>query len=92
VLNELDVMAANIGNVYLNAYTAEKVFMITGPEFGEESNRVAVMVRALYGLKSNGAAWHACFAQSLLDLGFVSCQSDRDIWQRTAMKKDGTDY
>jgi hypothetical protein len=48
------------------------------PEFGEESNRIATIVRALYGLKSSEAAWNACFAQSLHDLGFSSCQSDPD--------------
>jgi Reverse transcriptase (RNA-dependent DNA polymerase) len=91
-LNDLEIMAADIGNAYLNAYTSEKVFTITGPEFGDESNRVAILVRALYGLKSSGAAWHACFAQSLFDLGFVSCQSDPDIWRRGATKKDGLKY
>jgi hypothetical protein len=34
-LNDLDVVAADIGNAYLNAYTSEKFFTITGPEFGE---------------------------------------------------------
>jgi Reverse transcriptase (RNA-dependent DNA polymerase) len=71
-LNGLDIMTADIGNAYLNAYTAEKVYPITGSEFGEEAGRVAVIVRALYGLKSSGVAWHAFFAQSLTDLGFIS--------------------
>jgi Reverse transcriptase (RNA-dependent DNA polymerase) len=90
--NDLDIKAAGIGNAYLNAYTSEKVYTITGPEFGEESNRIAVIVRAVYGLKSNRAAWHACFAQSLYDLGFTSCQSDPDIWRRSARKGDLTEY
>jgi Reverse transcriptase (RNA-dependent DNA polymerase) len=68
------------------------VYTITGPEFGEENNRITVIVRALYGLKSSGAAWHACFAQSLSDLGFMSCQSDPDIWRRSPSKGDLTDY
>jgi Reverse transcriptase (RNA-dependent DNA polymerase) len=72
-LNDLNIMAADIGNAYLNAYTAEKVFTITGPEFRDETNLVAVIVRELYGLKSSGAAWHACFAQLLVDLGFIFC-------------------
>jgi Reverse transcriptase (RNA-dependent DNA polymerase) len=72
-LNGLDIMAADIGNAYLNAFTSEKVYTITGAEFGEEAGQVAVIVRALYGLKSSGAAWHAFFAQSLCDLGFTSC-------------------
>jgi Reverse transcriptase (RNA-dependent DNA polymerase) len=55
-LNDLDIMTADIGNAYLNAFTSEKVYTITGPEFGEEAGRVAIIIRALYGLKSSGAA------------------------------------
>jgi Reverse transcriptase (RNA-dependent DNA polymerase) len=72
-LNDLDIMAAYIGNAYLNAFTSEKAYTITGPEFGDEAGRVAIIVRALYGLKSSGTALHAFLAQSLLDLGFHSC-------------------
>jgi Reverse transcriptase (RNA-dependent DNA polymerase) len=89
-LNDLDILAADIGNAYLNAYTAEKVYTITGPEFGDEAGRVAIIVRALYGLKSSGAAWHAFFAQSLSDIGFTSCKSDPDMWRRPAIKTDGS--
>jgi hypothetical protein len=85
-------MTADIGNSYLNAYTSEKVYTITGSEFGEEEGRIAIIVRALYGLKSSGAAWHAFFAQSLTDLGFISCKSDPDVWRRRSIKSDNTPY
>jgi Reverse transcriptase (RNA-dependent DNA polymerase) len=91
-LNDLDILAADIGNEYLNAFFAEKVYTVTGPKFGDEAGRIAVTVRALYGLKSSGAAWHAYFAQSLHDLGFLSCKSDPDMWRRPAIKADGTKY
>jgi Reverse transcriptase (RNA-dependent DNA polymerase) len=91
-LNDLDILAAAIGNAYLNAYTAEKFYTITGPEFGDEAGRVAIIVHALYGLKSSGAAWHAFFAQSLSDTGFISCKSDPDMWLRPEIKTDGSKY
>jgi hypothetical protein len=91
-LNGLRILASDIGNAYLNARTSEKVYTITGLEFGEETGRVAVIVRALYGLKSSGAAWHAMFAQSLHDLGFSSCKSDPDVWRRAATKSNGFKY
>jgi Reverse transcriptase (RNA-dependent DNA polymerase) len=92
VLNGLIIIQIDIGNAYLNARTMEKVHFVTGPEFGENANRIALIVRALYGLKSSGAAWHTHFAQSLMDLGFISCESDPDVWRRPAMKKSGDKY
>jgi hypothetical protein len=50
-LNDLNKLAADIENEYLNAPTDEKVYTITGKEFGEDANNVAIIVRALYGLK-----------------------------------------
>jgi Reverse transcriptase (RNA-dependent DNA polymerase) len=32
-LNELQLWATDIGNAYLEAYTSEKVYIISGPEF-----------------------------------------------------------
>ncbi len=34
-LNDLDLVAADIGNAYLQAETKEKIYAIAGPEFGE---------------------------------------------------------
>jgi hypothetical protein len=34
-LNDLDLVAANIGNAYLQAETKERIYAIAGPEFGE---------------------------------------------------------
>ena len=34
--NDLEAMAADIGNAYLHAKTKEKVYIIAGPEFGPE--------------------------------------------------------
>ena len=60
-LNGLKISAADIGNAYLNAPCAEKVHVTCGDElFGpENAGRTAVIVRALYGLKSAGASWRA---------------------------------
>jgi len=65
-LNDVDIVAADVGNAYLNATTKEKVYIITGPEFGPlEEGKVAVIVRALYGRKSSGAMWWSHFAANL---------------------------
>jgi hypothetical protein len=50
-LNDLEIAACDIQGAYLNAETTEKVYTIAGPEFGADSGRPAVIVRALYGLR-----------------------------------------
>ncbi|MGH3054233.1 MAG: reverse transcriptase domain-containing protein, partial [Gaiellaceae bacterium] len=54
-LNDLDVLAADIGNAYLNAKTREKVYTTAGKEFGSKQGQPVLIVRALYGLKTSGA-------------------------------------
>jgi hypothetical protein len=46
-LNNLQILSADIGNAYLNAYTKERVHTTCGPEFGQLQGRVAVIRGAL---------------------------------------------
>ena len=66
-LNGLDVMAADIGNAYLNAPAREKICVACGPEFGSNQGRPVLIVRALYGLRSSGARWREHMAATLRD-------------------------
>ena len=38
---------------------------VAGPEFGEYEGCVVIIEKALYGLKSSGAAWHAHLSEKL---------------------------
>jgi hypothetical protein len=58
-LNDLEVKAADILNAYISAPIKEKVRCPLGPEFGPNAGKSAIIVHALYGLKSTGAAFHA---------------------------------
>jgi hypothetical protein len=59
-LNDLEILSANIGNAYLQAPARERVHTTAGPEFGpSRQGQTVIIVRAMYGLKSSGAAWHA---------------------------------
>ena len=89
-LNDLEVVAADIQNAYLYAFTKEKVYTTAGPEFGQNAGRPVLIVRALYGLKSSGAAFRNHLAQILRDIGFASSKADPDVWLRAATKSDGT--
>ena len=89
-LNDVDILSGDIGNAYLNAPCREKVFTVCGPEFGSDQGKYAVIVRALYGLKSSGASWRAHLAATLKEqLGFTSCRADGDVWLRPAVKANG---
>jgi hypothetical protein len=92
-LNGLDILAADIGNAYINADAREKVYFEAGDEFGPSyKGRNVVIVKALYGLKSSGAAWRAHFAEALHDLGYKSSLADPDVWYREEAKPDGFRY
>lgn len=88
----LDVCAADVTNAYLNAKCREKIYCVAGPEFGSDKGKIMVISRALYGLKSSGAAWRALLASTLQDMGFKSSLADPDVWLRRAKKPDGLDY
>ena len=56
VLNNLDILAADVQNVYLNTSMKEKVYTMAGLKFGPSQVGLPVLiVHALYGLKSSGA-------------------------------------
>jgi len=55
-LNDLQVCAVDVGNAYLNSKMREKVYTICGKEFGSYEGKRAIIVCALYGLKSGECA------------------------------------
>jgi hypothetical protein len=77
-LNDLEVKAADILNAYISALIKEKVWCALGPEFGPDAGKSAIIVRALYGLKSAGAAFHAHLADCMQHLGYTSCPTNPD--------------
>jgi Reverse transcriptase (RNA-dependent DNA polymerase) len=86
-LNQLDVLAADVQNAYLNAPTKEKTYTIAGPEFGPENEgRPVQIVRALYGLRSSGARWRDHISDTICGMGFKACLADADVWMKPAVK------
>ena len=91
-LNDLDVLAADIRNAYLQAPSSEMHFIICGPEFGlEHQGKRAKIVRALYGGKTAGRDFWVhlrnCMGKTL---GFKSCPADPDVWMREHTTDDGS--
>ncbi len=56
-LNDLEVKVGDVLNAYITAPAKEKVWTILEHEFGLDSGKSAIIVCALYGLKSAGAAF-----------------------------------
>ena len=93
-LNGLDVLAGDVQNAYLNAPTKERTYITAGLEFGPENvGRPALIVRALYGLKSSAARWRDHIAATLREMKFKSCLADPDVWLRPQVRpSDGFQY
>ena len=68
-LNNLEVKAADIENAYLTALIDEKIWCTLGPEFGGDAGKRAIIVRALYGLKSAGSSLYNHLADYMHRLG-----------------------
>ena len=56
-LNGFPVKVSDIKNAYITAPATEKIWTVLGPKFDEYFGRKAIEARALYGLKSAGAAF-----------------------------------
>ena len=54
-LNDLEVKSIDILNAYIQAPVAEKECTILGHEFGKDTCKTVVTIKALYGLKLTGA-------------------------------------
>jgi Reverse transcriptase (RNA-dependent DNA polymerase) len=69
-LNGLQPWATDIGNVYLEAYTSKKVYIICGPEFKDRDRNILLINKALRGLRNSDARWYDRFADCIRELGF----------------------
>ena len=66
--------------------------VLGGLDVGEDRGKILVITRALYGLKSSCASWHATLASTLENMGFQSTITDPDVWRRKAQKPCGFEY
>jgi hypothetical protein len=79
-LNGLEIFAADIRNVNLQAPSSQSDYIYCGPEFGIENvGKVALIRRALYGGKSAGKDFRNHLRSSMCHLDFISCPADPDV-------------
>ena len=95
-MNDLDVLSGDIGNAYLNAKPREKCHVKIEHDFmfGPEAvGSYAVISRALYGMKSSGAAWRDTISTLMRNtLGFNQCYADNDVWYKKDTNDNGIEY
>ena len=94
-IGELDGMEPwerNIGNVYLEALTSEKVCIKSGPEFGDLKGHLLIIYKVLYGLPLSGEAFGQMLQEFLLDLGFVPSLAQSLIYMRKCQTVDHYEY
>ena len=84
-LNNLEVKVSDIENAYITTPCTEKIWTDAGQQ--------AIVVHALYGLKSAGASFCNNLADCMNHLGFKPCLADPDLWMKTMVRpKDGSKY
>jgi hypothetical protein len=91
-LNELEVKVGDVMNAYITAPCTERIWTTLGSEFGTDAGKRALIVRALYGLKSSGAAFRKHLGECMRLMEYSPCLADPDLWYKAATKKDGTQY
>jgi Reverse transcriptase (RNA-dependent DNA polymerase) len=78
--NNLLVCAADVGNAFLYGKTREKVYIIAGREFGQETGRRLIIDGGLYGLKTSAARFHEHLSTKLRSMGYKPSKADTDFW------------
>jgi hypothetical protein len=87
-LNDLEVKVGDVINAYITAPITEKVWTTLGPEFGPKAGKTVIIVRALYGIKSAGAAFRSHLASFMRQMGYTSCKANPDLWMKVELRPD----
>ena len=77
-------MQGDIGNAYLESYTQEKVYFVTGPEFGHLAGHTMITEKTLYGLCTSGFHFHEWLCVVLKNLRFHHSKVDPNLWMHDA--------
>ena len=91
-LNDLDILACDITNAYLNAPCTEKIWTVAGREFGSDKGSVMIVKKALYGLKSAGNSWASTLSATLAQMDLRRSRADPNIHQRISVDRNGNRY
>ena len=89
----MEMISGDIGSTYLNAYTKEKIWTRLDAGFGPElEEKVARIIKALYGLKTSANVWYFHLCDTLREMGFKKSKLDNTIWYRLRDDESQYDY
>ena len=88
VLNDHEVKSGDILNAYAHGPIMEKMCTTLVPELSKGARKNAVIVRALNGPKSAGAALSSHLAKCIESMRYQSCKADLDLWFRPEIRPD----
>ena len=93
-LNDLDVLAVDVQNAYLNTPMKQHCYTTAGLEWGMSNlEQPILIIHAIYILKSSAAGWREHISLTLHDMGFKSCQADPNMWLKPNIYlTDGFEY
>ena len=86
--NDLEIKLGDILNAYAQAPVTEKVWTTLCPEFGMDAGKTTMIVRALHGLKSAGAAFRSHLAICMESLEYESCKVNPDPWLKQKIRTE----
>ena len=82
-----------IQNAYIITPVKESISIVPGSEFGEDYDSKAILVCALYGLKSSGYVFMNHIADCMHHLGFLPFPADLYLWMKHMVRpEDGFHY
>ena len=71
IVEQMDVETA-----FLNGEVSSEVYVKQPEGYGDNTDRVYKLYKALYGLRESPRAWYECFDKFLTNLGFKRCDFD----------------
>lgn len=81
VQREFNIIHFDIKTAFLNGNISEEIYMKL-PRGCEETNKVCLLKKSLYGLKQSPRAWNLCFSKFLERTGFIQLEEDRCVFTR----------
>ena len=79
VLNDLDVLACDIHNVYITVDCRYQVWVVAGTKLLSEAGNNMLVRKALYILKSSGAAFRAFLSENMDAKGYWPIYANPDL-------------
>jgi len=77
---KLVVQQMDVKGTYLNGILKEKVYMHQPEEFEDETKKICLLIKTLYGLKQSGCEWNIQFDVRVRKHGFLRLHLDPCIY------------